>query len=155
MKTIIRGRVVLLLALGVVFGGVACSVSTSASKISKADIGKLNAANTNVRTPFEELDWESAQCPSSLDSPSRNKKCEAALLRRYVSDQRAAASVYEQVAASAPGACQKALRRVAYDIRGNTEFLSGGSEWATGKEMKKDRDAMIKACKLKVEKPKK
>jgi hypothetical protein len=149
-----RGLCVLLLALGIVFGTAACSVSTRVSKISKADVAKLNDANANVRTPFDELGWESAQCPSSIDSPSKHKKCEAALVKRYIAEQKAAAAVYDGVASRAPGECQMTLRKMAYDIRGNAEFLSGGSNWVTEKEQEKDRDAMLEACKLKLEKSK-
>jgi hypothetical protein len=154
MKSTARGLCVLLLAFGIVFATAACSVSTRVSKISKADVAKLNAANANVETPFDEIAWESSRCPSRFDAPSKNKKCEAALVKRYIAAQKAAAAVYDEVASRAPGECQKALRRMAYDIRGNAEFLSGGPNWVTEKEQKKDRDAMLEACKLKLEKSK-
>lgn len=169
MRSPARVFFVCVFVLGALFGGLACSVGQG-SKISKSDVDKLNTINASVWSFESEIQRQSDQCSEMgnvLDETStipvatlnkREKKCEARLNAQFVDQMESAAAAYDEIADGASGKCQKALRAVERDIRGEVAVatLNGKQmealdySWSKPKRLEKDASAVPGACHLKV-----
>jgi hypothetical protein len=103
MRVVSRGFLPLVLVLGALLGGSACSVG--GSKISRGDVDKLNAANAIIRDMSDEYQQGLARCASVADKEG----CLMKLLVKLAGEEQSVADTYEQVAAGAHGDCQTAL----------------------------------------------
>jgi hypothetical protein len=131
-----------LLVAGAISSGLACSAGKP-SEIGKADIAKLNSANSRIWSLAVELQAESRHCAGAAHSLT----CKRRELAKYVARMRSAAVSYDEVARNAKGTCRAALRGMARDIRSEVTVTTRTNSYRP-RPFEKDAEAIAKACLL-------
>jgi len=149
MRLSVRGFFALLLLLTAAFSGLACSGGVH-SRISSADIDKLNAANETLRATAATLETKLKREVSRCAGKATLAKCTNKALVRLAPAMRSAAATaataYEQVAADAQGVCRKALRTAAREFRAEA---ANGAVSPNNQLLLENWNALLSACKLK------
>lgn len=155
MRSAARAFLVFVLVLSAIFGGAACSFS--GGEISTSDARKLSDANFYSISYADEKKLEVNSC-TEYPMPSREgRKCRARVRTEYLAGMRSALTVYERVAQGADGECQKALSKVARDIRGEVAVTTSDLKQMNAldqrvskpKRLSKDVHAVPGACHFK------
>jgi hypothetical protein len=140
----VLGFLTLLIVSAALFGSLACTVG-NASKISKNDVEKLDAAMAQIPKLTNDYQLGMSRCLDQTDIETCGKR----LNKKLETGFRSIASTFEQVSLNADGSCQKALRSVANDFLALATVLEKNVNPPFGSaRMRSDTSASVKACNI-------
>lgn len=145
----IRSALIIRVAVGVVVAVIAAIYFlNSGSKISNADISKLNAAADRLHGTSATLNRGVTRCAGEINLEG----CLNKLGRKMAGTLNGAAATYDQVAGDASGKCKTSLNKGAVDLRAIAEQFTSATGTPDPSKMLADQKTIASACNLDLKK---